>query len=455
MVSRRCFLKSAAALTASLSLRPAFARTEQKGWNDVPRILSRISPPRFPKRTFRVKDFGAVGDGVVDCAPSFRNALERCSRSGGGTIRIPRGTYRCNGPIRLLSNIHLQLDDGAEVRFGGDATQYLPPVQVRWEGTRCLNYSPMIYAHGARNIAITGNGTIDGGAERFESWLGKQEDDQTLLRRFGRDVVPVSQRAFGANHFLRPGLFEAYGCRNVLLDGSTFKNSPFWTLHPVFCSNVIFRNLTVLPGLRYTDDGIDPDSCRDMLIERCQIQTNDDQIAIKSGRDAEGRNGPPCENIIVRNCTLSGGKSGAIAVGSEMSGGVRNIFIERCAVPDGEVAIHLKSNTDRGGVIEDIWVRNLSIGRCKTCIRMETDYHKVGDHDSPASYRNLHFDRITCESAEETALSIVGREENPITGLEFSNIHVRKAKNALELKNTAAVSATSVTANGVPIVFRN
>lgn len=320
-------------------------------WPQVPAILEKIKAPSFPHRDFSVLDYGAVGDGVTDSRQAIRDAIAACNQAGGGRVVIPAGTYLVNGPIHLQSNVNLHVAKNAILKFGVNPADYLPAVLVRWEGTRCYNYSPLIYAYGQENIAITGSGTIDGQTEKFwHLWKLIQEPDKKALRRMGRDLVPVEDRQFGAGHFLRPTLIEFYECNNILIEGVTVKSSPFWTVHPVFCTNVTVRGLTVERGTT-NDDGCNPESCQYVLIENCSFYTRDDNIAIKAGRDNDAwveNGGRPSENIVIRNCRFQG-ETGAITIGSEMSGGVRNVFAENCTMGAIASPIFIKSNTDRAG----------------------------------------------------------------------------------------------------------
>ena len=280
---RRDFLAQLSALGAAADLRAQ----SSDGWGLVPGILARIQPPRLAGRDFDIRGSGAVGDGRTDCRSAIARAIAECCTAGGGRVVIPAGTWLCNGPIHLASNVNLNLAEGSTVVFGTNPADYLPAVLVRWEGTRCHNYSPLIYARGQENIAITGRGTFDGQAASFwQEWKRKQTPDQEALRKMGMERAPLEKRIFGEGHYLRPGMFQAYECRNLLIEGVTFKGSPFWTVHPVFCNNVTVRGIHVLPGTT-NDDGVDPDSSRDVLIENCTFDTADDNIAIKAGRDQD------------------------------------------------------------------------------------------------------------------------------------------------------------------------
>ena len=220
---------------------------------EVAAILRRIVPPTFAARTVRVTDHGAVGDGRTDSRAAFARAIDACSAAGGGRVLVPAGAGELDGPIHLKSHVELHLAEGATVRFSADPSHYLPLVLTRWEGTECYNYSPLVYAYQATDVAITGKGTLDGnGAAGFATWRAKQDADVNRLRQMGIDGVPVHERAFGPDHFLRPGMVQLFGCRNVLLDGFTLVDATFWSVHPVFCQNVTMRNVTVRSTTRTT-----------------------------------------------------------------------------------------------------------------------------------------------------------------------------------------------------------
>jgi polygalacturonase len=300
-------------LAGTLGCLPVLA-----GLQPVAEILARIRPPRFPDRPFDVLRHGAAGDGQTDCHAAFQKAIAECHRAGGGRVHVPAGTFLSNGPIHLAGNVNLHLASGAKILFGTNPADYLPAVLTRWEGTRCHNYSPLIYALRQENIAITGEGVIDGQTRLFwHQWKQRQSADQNTLREMGARREPLERRVFGEGHYLRPSLFQPYDCRNVLVEGVTFQGSPFWTVHPVFCTNVTIRGIHVLPGTT-NDDGVDPDSCRDVLIENCVFDTADDNIAIKAGRDQDAWGDRPCENIVVRNCTGVHSKANGYCIGSEM-----------------------------------------------------------------------------------------------------------------------------------------
>ena len=391
----------------------------------VNEVLARIKPPSFPKKTFKV---------YVKSADRFyqeiNKAIEKCNRTGGGQVVVPRGEYLCNGPIRMLSNVNLFLSEGVVIRFGTNPADYLPVVKVRWEGTVCYNYSPLIYAIGQKNIAITGSGIFDGQGDKFWFAWKKQPngDDQekakTILRKMGETGIPEKERIFGAEYKLRPTLLEFYECESILLDGFTVRQSPFWTIHPAFSKNIIIRNLTIGHGTT-NDDGIDPDSCEDVLIENCNINTDDDPISIKAGRDQDAWNRKGTRNVVVRNCTLQSGIANGFCIGSEMSGGVENVWVDNCHIPKTNLGITLKANLDRGGFVRNLWVRNVTIDSCRqAAIRMQMDYHSYRGGNFPPTFDQITLEDISVGAARDRAWWLVGVAAKPIGLVTLRNIKV-------------------------------
>jgi unsaturated rhamnogalacturonyl hydrolase len=292
-----------------------------------------------------------------------------------------------------------------------------------------MNYSPLIYAFGQKNIAITGRGTFDGqaSAEHWWPWKGRsgsgphQARDSEALRQMGEDNRPAAERVFGDGHYLRPNFVQPYCCGNVLIEGVTFTNSPMWVLHPVLCENVIIRGVTVRSH-GPNSDGCDPESCRDVLIENCTFDTGDDCIAIKSGRNADGRRlRVPSENIVIRGCTMKDGHGGVV-LGSEMSGGIRNVFVEDCTMdsPNLDRAIRLKSNSLRGGYLRNLFVRNIRVGQVKEAVvRINLQYDKDRGEHYPR-VRNLYFENITSEKSGRP-FYFVGLENAPLKNVVIEN----------------------------------
>ncbi len=384
-----------------LICRAELSAAEPASWDQVPAILARIKAPVFPDRDFSVLDFGAKGDGAADCTDAFRKAITAANAAGGGRVVVPAGKY-LSGAIHLRSNVNLHLAEGATIKFSTDPKQYLPVVFTRFECIELMNYSPLIYAYERENIAVTGQGTLDGQASKTNWWPWTQpaRTDVAALQNMGNTDVPVAQRIFGDGHFLRPNLLQPVRCKNVLIEGVTVKSSPMWTIHPLYCTNVTVRGVTV-DGSGPNTDGCDPDSCTDVLIENCTFNTGDDCIAIKSGRDRDGhRVNIPCQNIIIRGCTMKNGHGG-ITCGSETAGDIRNVFAEDCTLdsPNLNMAIRLKTSSERGGAIEDVFIRNCTIRKAGVAgIHMTLKYSKGPGPYTPAirriDIRNCKFSNV-------------------------------------------------------------
>ena len=349
----------------------------QPEWRQVPGILARIVPPQFPARDFVITNFGAVADGNTDCSMAIKQAIAACVEAGGGRVVIPAGEF-LTGAVHLQSGVNLHLETNAVLQFKTNCEAYLPTVFTRFEGIECFNYSPLIYAFGQKNIAVTGDGTLDGQADD-SNWLGwkgqknvtagTQKTARARLDKMNNDGVPVADRVFGNGDFLRPNFIQFNQCQNVLIEGVKIRRSPMWELHPLLCTNVTVRGVDIRSH-GANNDGCDPESCKDVLIENCIFDTGDDCIAIKSGRNADGRRvGVPSQNLIIRNCTMRDGHGG-VTVGSEISGSCSNVFVENCEMssPDLTCALRLKSNAMRGGTLQNIFMRNVNVGLVKDSV---------------------------------------------------------------------------------------
>ncbi|MFT3870185.1 MAG: glycoside hydrolase family 28 protein [Nibricoccus sp.] len=326
-----------------------------------------IKVPVFPKRDFIITDFGAVPKSQAKNSEAIRKAIDACHKAGGGRVVIPAGEW-LTGPIHLKSNVNLYLAKDSVLSFSGDPKDYLPAVQSSWEGWECFNYSPLIYAFKCENVAVTGEGKLQPKMETWEHWFKRSPAHMEALKRLytmGSTGVPVEQRqmAEGENN-LRPQLIQFNRCRNVLIEGVTIRNSPFWTIHLLLCDSVVVRHVDI-SAHGHNNDGIDPESTRNLLVEDCQFDQGDDAIVIKSGTNHDGwRLGTPSENIVVRNCTVINGHQ-LVAIGSELSGGVRNVYVHDCrfdfSAPqfDPYNVLYIKTNRRRGGFVENITMENI------------------------------------------------------------------------------------------------
>jgi len=417
-VTRREFLTAGALAGAGLAVAPPLpgrapawrwiqgGEAEPAGWGRVEGILARIADPVFPDRSFDVTKYGASGDGARVCTGAFRAAIDACAAAGGGRVVVPAGRF-LTGPIHLKSGVDLHVSDGATIAFSRDPKDYLPVVFTRWEGVELMNYSPLVYAFGQTNVAVTGKGTLDGqaGPDHWWPWKGSrtlppertQMAARARLMEMAARGVPPAERVFGDGAMLRPNFIQPYRCANVLVDGVTIVNSPMWEIHPVLCTNVTVRHV-VINSHGPNNDGCDPESCRDVLVEGCTFDTGDDCIALKSGRNEDGRRlGVPIENVVVRGCLMKDGHGGVV-IGSEASGGARHIFAEKCWMnsPNLDRALRLKTNSVRGGYIEHVYMRDCVVGEVAEAVVTADLFYEEGDKGAfPPRVRDIEVRNVT------------------------------------------------------------
>ncbi|MBD0372695.1 MAG: glycoside hydrolase family 28 protein [Pyrinomonadaceae bacterium] len=429
------------------------ARRSLTGWASVPAILARIRPPRFPARDFRITDYGARAGGQADSTEAIRKAIDACNRAGGGRVVVPAGVF-LTGAIHLKSNVNLHVSEGATLKFSTDPAKYLPAVFTRWEGTELMNYSPLIYAFEQENIAITGRGTLDGSAsdENWWRWARRNGTDPApaandirQLREMGNRGVPVRERVFGAGHYLRPPFIQPYRSRNILIENVRIINSPFWEIHPVLSSNITVRGVQIYSH-GPNNDGCDPESSRDVLIEDYVFDTGDDCIAIKSGRDNDGRRvHVPSENIIVRNSTMKDGHGGVV-IGSEISGDCRNVFVENCKMdsPNLDRALRFKSNALRGGTIENIFMRNVEIGRvAEAVLTVDFLYDTGAKGPFKPTLRNVEIEKVT-STASPRVMWIAGFPGAVIEDVRFIDCTFRGVEASEMMQYAGSVSFKNV-----------
>jgi polygalacturonase len=463
MSSRRIFI-SIHLIIFLVTISCAQSSYVSHGWDKLDEILIQIVQPSFPEKVHNIILYGAIGDGVTDCSDAFKKAIDECSKTSGGMVMVPEGTF-LTGPIYLKSNVNLYISENATVKFTDDKSKYLPVVFTRWEGVECMNYSPLIYAYNEENIAVTGKGFLDGQGsdDNWWSWKGNKESgwtegkpnqkkDRDLLFKMAEDGIPPEKRVFGDSHFLRPNFFQPYKCKNVLIDGVTFKDSPMWFINPVFCENVSVENVTV-EGLGPNNDGCNPESSKNVLIKNCYFNTGDDCIAIKSGRNNDGRRiNIPSENIIIQNCTMKEGHGGVV-IGSEISGGVKNVFAENCSMssPNLDRAIRIKTNAVRGGVIENLFVRNITVGQVKEAVIKIDFYYEEGENGKFLPVvKNLNFSNIISEKSE-FAIWIKAFENSPVENIRLDSCIFKNVEKDNLIENVKSIEMKSVIINDKPI----
>lgn len=402
--------------------------------------MPQLKRPTFPDRQFSILEFGAIEGGKVKNTLAINRAIRTCSESGGGRVLIPAGQW-LTGAVHLKSHVNLHLEEGAELLFSDDPNDYLPPVQTTWEGLECYNYSPLIYAWQCENIAITGKGTLTCIQDGWRKWMNRPPAHLQGLKELYEMAyrnVPVSQRNMVRDQFnLRPSFIQPNRCTQVLIEGVSIRNSPFWTIHPVLCENVIIRGLDVRCRGRNTD-GVDPEFCKNVLIEYCRFDQGDDPIVIKAGRNHDGwRIGRPSENIVIRSCTVLLGHN-LLAVGSEMSAGVRNIYMHDCDYQPTEGFVRscvlLKTNHRRGGFIENIYVENIRFHGskpAKAVLEIDTDVLYQWKDLVPTYERrltriqNIHLRNLSAVQAEY-GLWIRGEADLPVRDIFLENMTVDK-----------------------------
>lgn len=430
--------------------QPKRIKEKVEGWNKVPSIMKNIIAPQFPDTVYNITDYGAKDNIEFNSLPAILRTINDCNIHGGGTVLIPKGTYFLKGPILLKSNINLHLEKGTRLEFSTEAEDYLPMVLTKWEGTECFNYSPLIYSYQSTNVAITGKGIIDGNGEAgFNKWKPLEKPSVERLRQMGNDSVPVYKRIFGEGWFLRPSMIQFFGCNNVLVEDIEIYDSPFWIIHPVYCNNVIVRGVSIESN-NFNNDGCDPESSTNVLIENVNFNVGDDGVALKSGRDQDGwRVGQATENVIIRNCYFD---RWAITIGSEMSGGIRNIFIEDCKIDSCRNGIYFKSNLDRGGFFEDLYMRNIEANICLWgLINFRTDYHGYRGGSYPTQFRNITIENVKCNRVDSTAIMANGVPEAKLHNITLRNIEVKNAPKATQMKNLVNLKLDNVIVNGKKI----
>jgi hypothetical protein len=396
----------------------------------APFPMPQLQRPEFPDRTVDIRSHGAVAGGDEKNTAAFARAIAACADAGGGHVLVPAGRW-LTGPIHLRSHIDLHLAEGAEIIFSDHPEDYLPPVLVRVGGVELYNYSPFIYARDCASVAITGPGKLNGNATAWYAWKSRESQGIPQLAPKG---VPVEQRVFGTPEAaIRPNFVVFMNCRNVLLEGFTIGGGANWTIHPVYCEDVIIRRVHVLTD-GPNNDGIDPDSCRNVLIEHCIFDTGDDCVVLKSGYNEDGwRVARPMENLVMRWCSSKRGHGGLV-IGSEMSGDVRNVYMYDCEFDGTDRAVRIKSRRGRGGVVENVWVENVRAKNLQhEVIIMNMDYSadrsKATNERAPL-FRKIHLKNITADGAP-VAIRLTGLEDSLIQDLTFEDMTIASTEGVI------------------------
>ena len=392
----------------------------------APFKMPQLKRPVFAERIFNIVDYGAVQCKWEDTekrksTDAITKAIKACHQSGGGKVLIPAGDW-LTGAIHLKSNVNLHIAEGAVVHFSNDLADYLPLVHIRSEGVECYNYSPLIYAPHAENIAITGKGTLHGHGRWWWSWWKKNY----RMDRRKATKIPLQQRPFGKGAGLegmRPSFIMPWKSKNILIEGVTLVESPMWNVHPVYSENIIVRGITIHSLDSPNGDGINPDSCKNVLIEYNHLETGDDAVTIKSGLNEDGiKIGIPCENIVVRNFTARDVRtgSGGIVFGSETSGGIRNVYVYDAVFDSCDRGIRFKTARGRGNVIENIYIENVKMMNIEgQAINFNSYYDRIAVGKSPL-FRNVFINNVTVDGAS-TAIEMIGLPEKWLENINIRN----------------------------------
>ncbi len=431
---------------------------------EAPFDMPEIKVPVFPDNNFRIDDYGAIEGGAVKNTEAIKKAINACVQAGGGKVIIPEGKW-LTAKIHLQSNVNLHLEDGAELIFSDDPSDYLPAVQTTWEGMECFNYSPLIYAFECDNVAITGNGTLRPLLDTWKIWYARPPEHMEALKQLyhmGSTDVPVEERQMAkGNNNLRPHFIQFNRCNHVRVENIKIRHSPFWTVHLFKSSHILVRGIDVYAH-GHNNDGVGPEMVKNVLIEDCRFDQGDDAIDIKSGRNRDGwRLNTPAENIVIRNCTFLDGHQ-LVAIGSELSGGVRNVYIHDCDFPLQERKtelrnlLYIKTNRRRGGFVENIFMENIKAGNLtQGVLGIETDVlYQWRDivptyEERLTPIKGVYINNIQVMEAN-IPFRILGDPEMPVKDISISNIRVDKVieKND-ELVNVEKIQFTDIWLNGI------
>jgi polygalacturonase len=435
-------------------------------WNTVQQVTNSIGNIIFPDNSFNVTDYGAKPDGLTNNSIAINNVIKECNKKGGGKVIFPAGKY-LTGPIHLKDNVNLYLEEGAEILFSTNPDDYYPLVHTSFEGTELMNYSPLIYAYKCKNIAITGKGILNGQADSTNWWpwcksekygwkkgMPSQKDlgNRDRLVQMAEDKVSVKKRIFGNGHYLRPSFIEPFECKGVLIEDVKIINAPFWVIHPIKCTNVIIDGVNV-QSHGPNNDGCDPEYSKNVIIRNSTFNTGDDCIAIKSGRDADGRRvAIKSENIIVQNCKMIDGHGG-VSIGSEISAGVCNVFVENCIMdsPNLDRAIRIKTNSKRGGTTENIFVRNIEVGVVKEeVLRLDMFYDTYGNQTGNyiPTIRNISFENVKVKNGGKYGIYAKGYQKSPVSNIILKNVNIEKVEIPFLLENAKDIKLIDTYING-------
>lgn len=410
-----------------------------QGWDEAmyKQIEQSIREPQFADKTYPITKFGARPESsAAKNQKAIQKAIDQCSKKGGGRVIVPAGSKFLTGAITLKSGVNLVVEEDAVLEFVFEPELY-PIVETSWEGLECFNLSPCVYAFKAKDIAITGKGTIDGGGSNDTWWpwngnprfgwkegmISQRKESRPRLLKNGEDGIPMynekgersPERVFGPQDGLRPQLVSFNKCEGILIEDVTLLRSPFWVIHPLHSTDITVRRVKMIND-GPNGDGCDPECCDRVLIEDCFFNTGDDCIAIKSGRNRDGRErNMPSKNIIIRNCEMKNGHGGVV-IGSEISGGCQNVFAHDCVMdsPELERVLRIKTNSCRGGIIENINMKDIKVGVCKESvlkINLDYEHNEVCCRGNYPTVRNVYMENVTSEKSKY-GVQIIGLDED-------------------------------------------
>ncbi len=427
-------------------------------------ILRHIAMPVIPDHDLQATTCGIYPDTGKNLTRALQNAIDDLSERGGGRLSLSAGVWH-SGALQLKSGVELHLESRNTVLqfINTEIEENYPIVYSHWEASPCWNFSALLYARDAHDIAVSGPGVLDGGADQHHWWdwhhqveeawsedrVDLQQPDRLALRQMNMEAVPVEERRFGPGHYLRPNFVQFLNCERVLLRDVTLKNSPMWQLNPVLCRSVIVDGVT-LSSHGSNNDGCDPESCNGVWIKNCRFDTGDDCISLKSGRDRDGqRTNTPCENVLIENNEFLDGHGG-IALGSEMSGGIRKVLADgnRFSSPNLTYALRLKTNARRGGFVEEIMLANSVMDTVHGAAVHGTMLYEDGRNgDSLPVFRDITIENIEA-SGGDYGIFLEAFPEVPITGLTLRNIHIDGAGKTMRFMNWQDPVIENVFING-------
>lgn len=430
-----------------MTVATAFAQSyKEVVIKDVPFQMNPIKEYIFPEKMFPITKYGAKAGSKKLCTQAIKRAMEACSKAGGGYVVVPKGIW-LTGAVHFQSNCNLKLEEGAVLEFTDNPNDYLPAVHTTWEGVECFNYSPLLYAYECENIAISGKGKLAPRMEFWRTWFSRPPSHIEATRKlytWCSENVDMKERQLGDTlSRMRPHLIQFNRCKNVLLENFSIRESPFWTIHIYMCNGGIVRNLNVAAH-GHNNDGIDIDMTKNLLVENCSFDQGDDGVVIKSGRNQDAwRLNCPTENIVIRNCVVHEGHT-LLGIGSELSGGIRNIFLNNCKVDNhANRLLFIKTNHRRGGFVENIWMKNVSVKTCQDVFALATDviyqWKDFPDYETRITKINgLHVENIEVDSCIQ-ACNLQGDERMPVKNVTIRNMKIKYAKKLATFKNIDSI----------------